>query len=260
MIAKFFGESARQLYGVYHRPEGRARDVGVVLCNPAPQEYRHAHWAYRKLAGMLAAEGFHAFRFDYFATGDSAGDSDAGTLDQWTTDIGSAANELRDIASLSRVSLVGIRIGAALATRASANGLAVEDLVLWEPVVSGKAYLTELETAQSTYLSRVRPPEDNTRTPGELLGYPMPPAVRESVGDIDLLRDASVAPRRVLIVTGEERIAYQQLMERYRELGVAGSRQVVPEFMLYPGGIPAFIWVAHAIPATITAWLARKTV
>src|SRR6476620_8559273 len=99
MTPRFFGDAARQLYGVYHAPEGRAREAGVVLCNPGPQEYRHTHWAFRKLAGMLARAGFHVLRFDYFATGDSAGRDDEGSLDQWVLDVATAARELTDLGS-----------------------------------------------------------------------------------------------------------------------------------------------------------------
>lgn len=261
MIPKFFGESSRQLFGVYHPPEGggRRRESGVVLCNPAPQEYRHTHWAFRKLAGMIAREGFHVLRFDYFATGDSAGDSAEGTLDQWTLDIATAALELRDTASVSQVSLVGMRLGSVLAARACARGMAVEDLVLWEPVTNGKAYLAQLESAQALYLSLVRPPEDNTRTPQELLGYPMTPAMRDSLLQIDLFAEKSGSPRRVLAVSAEERAADNELVERYRKDRISATRQVVEDFKLYPGGAPGFILVAHNIPQAITSWLARKS-
>jgi hypothetical protein len=44
----------------------------------------------------------------------------------------------------SRVSLLGLRIGASLACRIAATRTEVEDLVLWAPVVDGSRYLQEL--------------------------------------------------------------------------------------------------------------------
>jgi uncharacterized protein len=259
VIPKFFGEGVQQLFGVYHPPEGRAREAGVLLCNPGPQEYRHTHWGFRKLAGMIAKEGFHVLRFDYFATGDSAGDGTEGSLDQWISDITTAFRALRDTASVSQISVVGMRLGAALAARACAGGLAVEDLVLWEPVTSGKAYLTQLESAQATYLSLIRPPQDNRRGPHELLGYPMSPAMRDALSNINLLEERVGSPARVLLVSGQDNPTDKALEERYARSEIEATRRVVEDFTLYPGGIPGFILVAHNIPVAIASWLARKT-
>ncbi len=72
----FFGDPARQLFGVYHpAAEGNAAERAVVLCAPSPQEYMPTHWAYRRLAALLAKAGVHVLRFDYFGMGDSAGAS-----------------------------------------------------------------------------------------------------------------------------------------------------------------------------------------
>jgi pimeloyl-ACP methyl ester carboxylesterase len=259
VIPKFFGEGVRQLFGVYHPPEGRAREAGVLLCNPGPQEYRHTHWGFRKLAGMIAKEGFHVLRFDYFATGDSAGDGTEGSIDQWILDISTASHALRDTASVSQISVVGMRLGAALAARACAAGLALEDLVLWEPIVSGRAYVAQLESAQATYLSLIRPPQDNKREPHELLGYPMSPAMRDAVSNIDLLEERVGAPGRVLLVSGHDDPIDGALADRYTRSGTTVTRRVVEDFMLYPGGVPGFILVAHNIPVAIASWLARKT-
>src|SRR5262245_36025361 len=119
MGATFFGTSKDPLFGIYHPPKGgKLRDVGIIFCNPAPQQYMRTHWAFRKLADMLCRQGFHVFRFDYFGTGDSAGDSAAGTLAIWRQNIQSAAQELRDMASIKKVSAVGFQLGATLAATA----------------------------------------------------------------------------------------------------------------------------------------------
>src|ERR1041385_3953899 len=134
MIPNFFGSSDNPLFGVYHPPRGaRPRDTGVLLCYPAPQEYMRTHWAFRKLAWMLAKEGFHVFRFDYFGTGDSAGATEEGRIATWRDNVVTAARELRDLASVTKVAAVGFRLGATLA--ATARDLPLTDLVLWEPVV-----------------------------------------------------------------------------------------------------------------------------
>ncbi len=42
--------------------------------------------------------------------------------------------------------LLGCRAGALLAAQAAADGLSVERLILWQPVVSGRGYLGQLRT------------------------------------------------------------------------------------------------------------------
>ena len=141
----YFGTSAKPLYGVYYPPRGgTARDVGIVLCYPMGQEYMRAHRAFRQLSNLLARAGFHVFRFDYYGTGDSGGDADVGTLTQWQEDIRAAIEELKDTAGVQKVALVGLRLGASLATVAAAGRSDVASVTLWDPVTDGAGYLDEL--------------------------------------------------------------------------------------------------------------------
>ena len=217
MIPQLFGDAGAPLFGVYHPPAGApARPVGVVLCHPGPQEYRQAHWIFRRLAGMLAAGGLHVLRFDYFATGDSAGDSHEGTLARWVADVGTAARELRDLSGVRRIALVGMRLGAAIAARASAGGLAVRDLVLWDPVVSGAAYLAQLESVQRAALRERRWPQAAEVGPDELLGYPLRPALAAEIAAVDLLCEPAGAAERALLVCAGEDPRWEALHARLR--------------------------------------------
>lgn len=231
----------------------------MLLCYPGPQDYRHTHWAFRKLAGLLAKEGFHVLRFDYSCTGDSAGESSEANISQWTEDVTAAARELQDSASVRRVSIVAMRLGAPLAARACSRGLRLEDMVFWEPVVSGRKYLSELDRAQELSLLWQRFPESNIRKADELLGYPMSPHLRSSISEIDLLVEDLGSPRRLLLVSAREHDHDSLLCKRVRGKGVESDHQVVPDPVLNNGGAPGFILVAHNIPNAITAYLARRS-
>ena len=112
----FFGTSREPLFGVYHPPQTASTVTqGVILCAPVGVEYMRTHRALQKLGVQLAKAGVHVFRFDYFGTGDSAGGGEAGTPERWADDVVAAAEELRDTARITAVSLVGLRIGAVLA-------------------------------------------------------------------------------------------------------------------------------------------------
>ena len=88
-----------------------------MLCYPWGQEYLRAHRSMRLLADMIAARGCDVLRFDYSGTGDSGGDATTASFVEWESDIETAIDELKDMAGVSRVSLVGLRLGATLAAR-----------------------------------------------------------------------------------------------------------------------------------------------
>jgi hypothetical protein len=100
---------------------------------------------YRVLADRLARAGIGVLRFDYFATGDSPGDDVEGELDGWTGDLAEAHEELLRRSRAGRTVWVGARLGATLAAMATHHVTRPPDnVVLWEPVVDGPAYLGEM--------------------------------------------------------------------------------------------------------------------
>jgi pimeloyl-ACP methyl ester carboxylesterase len=107
------------------------------------------HRAYKQLALRLSRAGFPTLRFDYFGSGDSAGEDSEATLSRWRLDIGVAIEETRTRAETREVVLVGLRLGAALAMEIASQRQGISGLVLWEPVVAGGDYLQILaETHQ----------------------------------------------------------------------------------------------------------------
>jgi pimeloyl-ACP methyl ester carboxylesterase len=204
----FFGESGRQLYGVYHAPRTRGgRDGAVLICPPFGQEYMRTHRALRQLALHLAKRGSHVLRFDYSGTGDSAGQGEDATIETWTQDIGTAIDELKDTSGVQRVSVVGLRLGAALAATALAGRDDIVDLVLWDPVVSGPSYLEELFA-----MHRDRHGSDPVEA--EVIGiegYPLSSELRRQLRAIDMREMQARGPARLLLVTSERRAEYEQL-------------------------------------------------
>lgn len=225
----FFGDSGRPLFGIYHPPNSHSvRDVGVLLCYPMPQEYMRTHWAFRKLSNLLSNEGFHVFRFDYFGTGDSAGDSNECDVSQWKADIRAAVDELKDMSRVKKVSIVGLRLGAALAAEASTEGLNVQNLVLWDPVVSGKSHIYELK-AMHDHLFPDFQEEGMKENFDELLGFPFPSEMRAAIEHIDLLELSQCVTERALLIVSEERTEYLQLRDQLIATGVQLDYRVIPD-------------------------------
>lgn len=222
-----FGASERPLFGIHHPPTGRgARDLGVVLCYPLGVEYMRAHRAFRQLATLLARAGMHVFRFDYYGTGDSAGDWDEGSLEGWRDDVGRAITELQEMTGVPAVSLVGLRLGGTLALmaadRAAAETFSIERVILWDPVVSGAEYLdgllgTDIGTRFWDERERIG-----------ARGYPMTRRLHDELMDLSLEADvASEGPGARIVLSGPDPSA-DRLAKTLESRGRLEGTEVVP--------------------------------
>jgi pimeloyl-ACP methyl ester carboxylesterase len=176
------------------------------------------HWALRRLAAHLAGAGAHVLRFDYFGTGDSGGQTHEGTLERWERDVVQASNFLTQTSKIERVSLIGYRLGASLAWKATlAHGLRARDLVLWEPIVSGRRYLSSLIAAETVSSSKslnfVRPAEP----PLELLGFPMTSLQYDATMELDLLNLPLPNATRTHLFVGQSDTELEQLRQKLHE-------------------------------------------
>jgi pimeloyl-ACP methyl ester carboxylesterase len=135
-----------QLFGSYlPAPRNHTAQSVAVLCYPFGQEYMRAHRAFKQLATLLSRRGVPVFRFDYSGTGDSGGEGEDAQLAQWIRDTNAAIDEAKQRSACRQVRLVGLRLGALVASLTAAARTDVERLVLWDPVVRGAQYVQELE-------------------------------------------------------------------------------------------------------------------
>lgn len=148
--AGWFGPEDRPRFGWLHRPDTPASNhVGIVIVPPFGREDICAHRTLRHLAEDAAKAGFVAVRFDLDGTGDSAGDNtDPDRVAAWIASIRDACDLARGSGATQLV-LVGVRLGATLATLAAPDCPDVAALVAFNAVTNGKAYLRELRAFQS---------------------------------------------------------------------------------------------------------------
>src|SRR6185503_1733215 len=142
----YIGDGNGACFGWIHEdPQAAARDTVAVICAPGGYEYTRAHRTLRHLADRFARAGIPALRFDYHGTGNSAGDDfEPDRLATWIGNVAEAVASARKATGCDRVYLVGVRLGATLAALASRQ-VSVDDLVLWNPAVSGKGYVREMQ-------------------------------------------------------------------------------------------------------------------
>lgn len=228
MKPMFLGSAARRLFGVYH-PAARGSQHAVLLCYPGMQELNSSHWAFRRLAAMLARDGHHVMRFDYYGTGDSAGESDEGAPADWVDDIRVAGQEILDQSGARSLSLVGMRLGAALAMQACTAGLKVRRLILWEPIVRGPAYVKELELRDQWWNLALLHAEVARGRRDELVGLPFTPSVRNALDKLDLTKIAAPHAEKAAVLTGNPQLEHEALQRMLESAGVPTSLKQVSD-------------------------------
>jgi len=187
MTPFYFGTQGRRLFGIYEpAAAGTSGRRAALLCSPWGSEYIYAHRSLRQLAIRMSAAGIHTLRFDFFGTGDSAGDMAEADLAGWQHDIELAIEELQAVTGMSRVILAGMRLGATLAASvATRRPSDIEGLVLWNPIISGPAYLENLRNAKASMtLAGETCFIDETWM---VRGFPLTPALRQQIDAIELL-------------------------------------------------------------------------
>jgi len=253
-----FGTGTRRLFGVYLPGAGDGPSARVaVLCAPWGQEYLRSHRSVRQLGLQLNAAGFHVLRFDYYGTGDSAGDMLDATMQDWENDVAQAVDEARDTAGADRVTLVGLRLGGALAARVAANRPDdVKELVLWDPVVSGATYVDELHRAAANDAA-VQP---TTGTTVNVNGFPLTTVVATELAGLNLASLADRLPARTLVVSSDATRADEPAFTEFRNALTRRQSNSVVEVIDAPAA-----WVEYrgsgtalmpvSILQRITQWL-----
>lgn len=216
-----FGDAERPLFGWFHAARGVARDVVAVLCNPYGYDAMITHYSYRHLAEQLAQAGIAAVRFDYFGTGDSAGDDAADDrVDAWLASIDAARAEAKRRSGARAVALFGMRLGGLLAI-AAAQKSPVDALVVLGPSPSGRAAVRELRA-----LRRLQPPipapgnPDGAPPEDENFGFLLTEPMRAALSGIDPLKvHASPAPRVLVLPRDDLSGGEQPLIDHLRACG-----------------------------------------
>ena len=259
----FFG-SAGDLFGTYHGPSGPPRGA-VLLCPAFGHEYIRSHRAYRHLAERLARKGFAVLRFDLYATGDSAGEDLEASLERWCRDVGEAADTLRARSGLARPVLMGRRLGAALAVLHGAARGDVDDLVLWDPVMTGRTYLEEMEAAhlefvtspRGRYLGALEEAAERLVDKGfaERLGQRLSPELAGEMEALDLRRLERLPAARILVLETRVSAESPMLAARLGELGAVVDRRQVPDPQGWTIDDPLQQVVPNPVLAEIAEWI-----
>ncbi len=140
--AFFDGSGAHRRFCLYHASAGPARGALVYL-HPFAEEMNRSRHVAAQLARTLAAQGTAVLLIDLHGCGDSAGDFEEARWDSWKHDVARACALLAERCGVWP-GVLGLRLGALLALDYAHNAArAPQRVVLWQPVTSGAAYLTQ---------------------------------------------------------------------------------------------------------------------
>jgi hypothetical protein len=131
--------------------------------------------------------------------------------------------------------VVGVRLGAALAAGTRAEGVSVQSLVLWDPVVDGAAYnalLAQMHRACLSDTLRFRKPQLDRLAEGERLGFRWPVRLEESIAPLNLL-NRPFPYENCFLATSEENAEIESLKHSL-ERNTRG--RVTYEFVPEPAG------------------------
>lgn len=195
----WFGPDQRKLSGWWTEPERPSR-AGVVIAPPLGYEYWSCYRSLRTFAESLARAGWHALRFDWDGTGNSAGAADdPDRAAAWRANIASAVKTMRGNGIL-QVALLGLRLAATFALL-DAAALDVDAVIACAPVISGKRWLRELK------MLGIGDPE----RPGTVTysGLVIDPATAQDLAAIDFAKAVPPKANRTLLVTRSEAADFQ---------------------------------------------------
>ena len=268
--ALYFPSGDHELFGWLHWPAVMSpAKVGLVICKPFGYEGLCVHRSVRTFAQNAAKHGVPSLRFDYQGCGDSADiDPDEDQITAWVEDILAAVTELRRRTGVEKVCLLGIRLGALLATLAAARSTRIEGLLLVAPVIRGKRYLRELRTARlasqldsDPHGTIHRDTDLEATTPGsfEFSGYMMSAATIDTLSKIDLTKLPAPPVSHALVLDRNDLPIARSWYEALLAAGVTTQYLELTGFVQMALVAPQLAVVPDAMAGAIGSWLKRLT-
>lgn len=131
------------LCATYFHPAPSAEPRGDLLfCPPFAEEMNRCRAMVAMQARSLSVVGVGTLVVDPYGTGDSSGEFVEGTWEAWRDDLGHGLEWLRQ-QGRGCLGVWGIRLGAIMAAELALEDGGVPNLLLWQPVLTGKQFFTQ---------------------------------------------------------------------------------------------------------------------
>ncbi len=241
-----------EIFALLHKPadaDASRIKSAWVFCPPFTEEEKCSHRAFVDLARRLCDQGHAVLRIQYRGTGDSGGRFEEFSCLDWREDISIALTHLREL-GYSKFGVLGLRLGATLAAQAAEANQEIVRLVLWEPIIDGKQYLslnlrrkllrkmlTEKEGGAPSQPG-VTTPSDRSAEPDSLGGvdfdgYLVTQRLQDDLAGISLLNEVKLFRGAVLLTQISSQSSpgktLMRLQECYEQAGARAETAAVVE-------------------------------
>ncbi len=194
----FLDAAPGRRFCLYHAPDASRECAGAILyVHPFGDEMNMSRHMAAMQARAFAAMGLGVLQIDLHGCGDSDGELRDASWEIWRQDLAVAARWLETHVAPA-VSLWGLRLGATLAVDFARHaGSAIDTLILWQPVIAGKAFMTQFLRLRvaGDMLNEHRDSTGGTQALRtalasgdvvEVAGYELSPALVSGIDDMDL--------------------------------------------------------------------------
>ncbi|EEA02859.1 hydrolase of the alpha/beta superfamily [Burkholderia sp. H160] len=219
------------------------RSHGFVICAPPGHEGLVTSRGLRYLSECLGNAGFPVLRFDYWASGDSAGEADEqASLSTWVRDSRLAVHHLKECCGINRVSLLGLRLGATIALIAASELGGLNSVICLEPVISGQRYVRELRAMSRMWWEQASQDPSPPRSHAfiDVAGYRTSTHVLEQLSAIDLGALSSLPGNLAVTLYSRNRAeasAFHKFLIERKLRERSGNFEGVEEFLRLEGTV-----------------------
>ena len=145
IVPFFLGARSGRIFCIRYRPQVEpARGPVVMFVPPFGEEMNKSRRILHLQAKDLGSKGIVSWLPDLYGTGDSEGEFREATWEKWLQDVEDVLAEI--VAQENReVWFIATRLGCALAQHfLDRSGMQISGVILWQPVISGKKYISQL--------------------------------------------------------------------------------------------------------------------
>ena len=132
-----------RLFAIHHPPQGKGVNGCFLYVPPFAEEMNRCRQMASLQARRFAELGYGTLLLDLYGTGDSEGEYRDGTWDGWKADL-RVGLEWLGSRGYRQSALWGVRQGALLALDLARDLAPPHRLLLWQPMLSGQAALTQI--------------------------------------------------------------------------------------------------------------------
>ena len=238
----------------------KKRSAAVLFVSPWGFEEMCSRKFFRVAAEHFADIGVPSLRFDYRGTGDAL---DFGalpaSLETWENSIRAAAAKLKSLTGCDRVILIGQGLGGTLAQRIGSSIAGVDSLVMMAPVLSGRAYLRELNMWSKIIDADLGLGKEHVQAAKvQIAGLVMPEEIAAELGKLNIASPQGIAASRYLILERPIRAEDTGFADALRALGADVEQKAFEGYDELVTN-PLFAKTPMAVVGQLAAWLDKAT-